>query len=627
MSGPAFNVHEALRSAMQGPLPPLFVAGVGVSLATAPGESWTWPGLVRHAIDYAEQLRRIDSATADGLRGQLRDGDAKLLVEVATKIEDELRLRGDFDRWLAASVGSLKIRDRAVIDALRRLTISLATTNYDDLLTQEGGPPPVPWTNHGQQSRVLRFEQEGVLHLHGVHSVPESVVFGKLAYARVLQSRRFQFLEQAAAMGRTLIFVGCGAGLEDPNMGALLRWLDGWSARHSHFRLCTKAEAGQHGVASVIDVEYGDAHERLPEYLLDLPPGTARRAAGYRQRFEQPTTRSGPRLIADHRGEMRTLAVDSKGERVATGGADRMVRMWPVSTAKELLSPATKALWKGSHRGPVDAVMFRPGGRLVVAASEDGNAHLRSVDDGTVLRRIKHDGTVNAVAFDATGARLATAGGALDHCAKVWNLDPPVDAPATTVTHGQLTQISSVAFSPNGRCLATAGADGAIRIWSLPRGVPLWDSKRTPRVAAIEVAYDASGTRLACAYADGHVTVFSAEALSGLELDDDEFAEVELTAQLAEYASRLRDTELLRQWCVVENGQGLVAAALSSDGTCIATGSEDGSVHISDVEETSRRELEHYQAAGPVVAVAFIPDEPFVVTGLRSGQVHVWDFG
>jgi SIR2-like protein len=284
MSGPAFNVHEALRDAIRGEPPPLFVAGVGISLASAPGESWTWPGLVGNAVDYADQLGRIDSGTAGGLRGRLRAGDAKLLIEVATEIEEELRDRGDFDRWLAASVGKLRVTDRTVIDAVRRLTTSLATTNYDDLLTQDGGPPWIPWTNPGHQLRVLRGEAEGILHLHGVYSVPETVVFGKLAYDRVLQDQRFQFLQQMVAADRTLVFVGSGAGLEDPNMGALLARLDGWRARDSHYRLCTEVEAGQHGVSSLIDVVYGSRHEQLAEYLGRLAPGTAPRTTERRRR-------------------------------------------------------------------------------------------------------------------------------------------------------------------------------------------------------------------------------------------------------------------------------------------------------------------------------------------------------
>jgi WD40 repeat protein len=155
---------------------------------------------------------------------------------------------------------------------------------------------------------------------------------------------------------------------------------------------------------------------------------------------------------------------------------------------------------------------------------------LRSVDDGTVLGNITHDGAISAAAFDAEGMRLATAGGMLDPCAKVWSLDPPTDPPAQTaeVTHGQVTQIASVAFSPDGRCLATAGRGGAIRIWSLPAGVLLWSPQSVYDAAAINVAYDASGVRVACARADGVVTVYSTEALSGL--DDDNFAGVERMA-------------------------------------------------------------------------------------------------
>src|SRR5262249_38269036 len=73
---------------------------------------------------------------------------------------------------------------------------------------------------------------------------PESVVLGIRSYEQVLGDAHAQTLQQALRATRTLLFVGCGAGLADPNLGALLRWSRGVFAgsEYRHFRLCRESE-------------------------------------------------------------------------------------------------------------------------------------------------------------------------------------------------------------------------------------------------------------------------------------------------------------------------------------------------------------------------------------------------
>lgn len=88
-----------------------------------------------------------------------------------------------------------------------------------------------------------------------------------------------QTMLQALRSLRTLLFVGCGDGLADPNFGAFLRWSREIfrTTEPRHFRLCRTGELvqvqAQHPPEErIFAVPYGPEHDDLGPFLRSLVP-------------------------------------------------------------------------------------------------------------------------------------------------------------------------------------------------------------------------------------------------------------------------------------------------------------------------------------------------------------------
>ena len=189
------------------------------------------------------------------------------------------RDHGEYRRWLKETVGRLGASYLEVLEALRDLGGILATTNYDGLLEQVTRRPAVTWQDQARAQAVLRGGEQAVLHLHGFWQEPESVVLGVRSYEELLGAEHAQAMQQAMTAMGTLLFVGFGAGLADPNFTALRTWMARLfrGSEYRHFRLAKDDEVAalraEHGQDErVFVLGYGPGHADLAPYLRRLAP-------------------------------------------------------------------------------------------------------------------------------------------------------------------------------------------------------------------------------------------------------------------------------------------------------------------------------------------------------------------
>lgn len=156
-----------------------------------------------------------------------------------------------------------------------------------------------------------------------------------------------------------------------------------------------------------------------------------------------------------HENAVQALAYTPAGALIASGGADKTVKLWNLSTLDLVRT------YRGA-RDFITSVAISPDGRLVAAASLDGNIRLWSSSSRSQKQRfIGHRGAINQIAFAPDSQHLVSAGS--DGTVRLWDIRRRRAIRAYT---GHQGEVKAAQFSPDGTHIATAGADGTIRIWT-----------------------------------------------------------------------------------------------------------------------------------------------------------------
>ena len=260
----------------------LVVVGTGVSLAASGEDPSTsvasWTGLLENGVDRCLAVRGLPPDWAESIRARIRSRELDSILSAAEEVSTALSSpdKGPFKRWLRTTVGSLHATNRSLIEAIGHLNLPIATTNYDGLLEEVTGFPPVTWLDSDRVIRVVRRQEPGIIHFHGHWADPESIVLGTSSYERILGHPHAQEVLRALMTLHALVFVGCGDGLSDPNFGQLLRWAKSVLAdtETQHYRLCLDGEydglRSRHGEDHLHPIAYGPEHASLEPFLRTL---------------------------------------------------------------------------------------------------------------------------------------------------------------------------------------------------------------------------------------------------------------------------------------------------------------------------------------------------------------------
>jgi WD40 repeat protein/transcriptional regulator with XRE-family HTH domain len=387
-----------------------------------------------------------------------------------------------------------------------------------------------------------------------------------------------------------------------------------------------------------------------------------------------PATGSLIQTLDGHKSDVTALAFSRDGIYLASGGADGSLFIWNIQSGNIVTRLA-------GHTDGVEGLVFSPDGKWLITSSDDYTMKFWDAATGELLRDFTElTGLVDSATFSPDGSKFAFTDGAIH----VWKLSSSTSEGKTTITYEEILNlpggvsitfspdgtklatiwgtaasgngivlwdansgrelltmtghtgwIMGLAFSPDGKRLASTSLDGTVRIWGIGPGQEMVTVSGPAAGYGNHVVYSPNGQEFATNGGDGSATIWNAETgeprltLKGHNLevmgmafspDGMRFAtgSLDATAVVWDAATGKKLLTLLGHEIGVRD------IAFSPDGTLIATGGFDKTARVWEAA-TGKQLLKITGHNGLVVGVAFSPDGTRLATSSTDATAKVWD--
>ncbi|KAK7687612.1 hypothetical protein QCA50_008826 [Cerrena zonata] len=279
--------------------------------------------------------------------------------------------------------------------------------------------------------------------------------------------------------------------------------------------------------------------------------------------------------------EYRCVAYSPDGKKIVAGSWYSGFKIWDAVTREQLL--------QADNISQTNSISFSPDGKLIVTAWR--NIHIWNADTGDLVCTLEgHTDIVRCAIFFPDGRRVVS--GADDRTVCIWDVETGT---CLRVLREHTSLIYAIAISPKGDIIASGGEDSTICLWNAESG-ELVNILRGHTSHVNSLCFSPSGHTLASASNDYTVCIWD----------------------IVGHSSGIRKAE--------EPLPAISCVEFSSDGTIIATGSEDGSVSVWETQ--TGKQLHHIQleAKSYVRSLAILPDNQTVAC-VTAGDafISIWN--
>jgi WD40 repeat protein len=338
-------------------------------------------------------------------------------------------------------------------------------------------------------------------------------------------------------------------------------------------------------------------------------------------------------LPLEGQASLNCLQFSPNGGRLVAGGEDGLVKIWDATSGREIRTLR-------GHTFPILGVAFSPDGKRLASAAGNrennqdgvrkptvGELKLWNPDTGEEILPLRgHTDSVNGVAFSPDGKYLASTG--TDRTVRVWDA---LTGKELSTLKGHSEMVLVVAFSPDGQYLASGGMDGAVKIWGAASGKEVvtlpGDSK-----CITSLAFDKDSRHLASVGLDQTVKLWDLESRKLARTFDarpDGFQlafspDGKLLAAAGSETIRVWDPANGRVLHTIRGAGGLVV--FCPVGNRLASLGKGG---IQIWENLKDQRAIAYPSPASVNAVAFQPPHGRMLAsttwGFAEGELRVWD--